>query len=227
MKLPTSVAAAALLLAMSGAVRAELLPRAGGMVYDSTLDITWLADMDYARTSGYDADGLMIWDDARRWADGLVFGGYDDWRLPRLNASDTTCSTFDDVPGFGPQYHGQNCTGGELSHLFVADFGNKAGESVFEQAGDTAQQIANLALFSNVPHGGIWSGTAYAPDTDYAWLFFEVTGSQFHLPRTFAALRPVAVRPGDVMAVVPEPEGWALLLAGLSVVGGIAQRRRG
>ena len=29
--------------------------------YDTALNITWLADANYAKTSGYDADGLMNW----------------------------------------------------------------------------------------------------------------------------------------------------------------------
>jgi len=30
------------------------------MIYDDVLNITWLQDADYAQTSGYDPDGLMI-----------------------------------------------------------------------------------------------------------------------------------------------------------------------
>jgi hypothetical protein len=34
------------------------------------------------RGSGHDADGRMNWGDAMAWADGLNYGGYDNWRLP-------------------------------------------------------------------------------------------------------------------------------------------------
>lgn len=70
------------------------------------------------------------------------------------------------------QYNGYNCTGGELSHLFVADLGNKANQSVLNQTGDTAQQIANLALFSNVQSYAYWSGLEYASNPGYAWSFY-------------------------------------------------------
>ena len=45
---------------------AALETRLGGLaVYDTDLNITWLADADYAKTSGYDADGLLSWPDAK------------------------------------------------------------------------------------------------------------------------------------------------------------------
>ncbi len=41
------------------------------MVYDDVLDITWLADANYAQTSGYDSDGRMNFSAANTWAAGL------------------------------------------------------------------------------------------------------------------------------------------------------------
>ena len=54
MKLKKSwaAAAAAAVLALSGAALAALVARGGGMIYDTTRNITWLADMNHARTSG-------------------------------------------------------------------------------------------------------------------------------------------------------------------------------
>jgi hypothetical protein len=78
-------AAAALLAAgmgLAGGASAALIVRPGGMVYDTDLNITWLRDANYAKTSGYDADGLMNWTAATTWAANLSYGGYDDWQLP-------------------------------------------------------------------------------------------------------------------------------------------------
>lgn len=230
-------AAAAAMLALSGAAQSALINRGGGMIYDTTANITWLADMNYAVTSGYAAsgvapgsmgeiytDGRMGWAAAKSWADNLVYGGFSDWRLPTLNRFDTTCSHCgDEGDGFGLQYFGYNCTGGELSRLFVAELGNKEGGSVLDQTGDTAEQIANMALFSNVQSYVYWSGTEYAPDTNLAWNFYTVDGGQYPYHKLIA-LYAVAVRPDDVAATVPEPQ--TLALAMMAMGGAMLMRRK-
>ena len=89
-------------------------------------------------------NGLMTWSAATTWANNL------------------------DCGGFSQQYCSYDCTGGELSGLFVTDLGNKANESVLNQTGDTAERKANLALFSNMQSRVYWSGTKYAPNPDLA-----------------------------------------------------------
>lgn len=71
-----------IVLALTTFSNATLYDRGGGLIYDDVLNVTWLQDANYAKTSGYDADGLLMWDMAMVWADGLVYQGYDDWRLP-------------------------------------------------------------------------------------------------------------------------------------------------
>ena len=157
-------------------------------------------------------------------ANSLVHGGFDDWRLPTLNPADTTCSGNQNPGGgFPNQYFGYGCTGGELGGLFITDLGNKANQSVLNQVGDTAEQIANLALFSNVQSLSYWSGTEYAPDPSVAWVFTTVGGGQTLVGGEVAAFYAVAVRPGDVTAAVPEPQTLALLALGATVV---VRRRR-
>ena len=229
MSLFKSLVAAAAMLALTGAAQAALVNRGGGMIYDSTRNITWLADMNYAQTSGHigagvNANGTMTWNAAVAWANGLVYGSYDDWRLPTLNPSDTSCSgNFNPGGGFPLQYFGFNCTGGELSGLFVTDLGNKALD-VRDQAGDTAEQIANLALFSNVQSSVYWSGTEYAPAPGLAWVFSTLVGYQ-GVDDKNSGLYAVAVRPGDVAASVPEPQTLALVLLALGATL-VARRRR-
>ena len=217
MKTLKTWAGAVAMLALTGAAQAALVSRPGGMVYDSTRNIMWLANMN--------VNGIMSWAAANDWANNLLYGGFSDWRLPTLNPSDTTCSlNFNPGGGFPQQYFGFNCTGGELSGLFVTELGNKANESVLTQTGDTAEQIANLALFSNVQSDVYWSGTEYAPGPDLAWLFDTDVGSQNRVGKV-NALYAVAVRPGDVAASVPEPQTLALALLALGAAV-VARRKR-
>lgn len=54
-------------LALSTSANATLIDRGNGMIYDSDQALTWLQDANYAKTSGYDADGRMTWDAATTW----------------------------------------------------------------------------------------------------------------------------------------------------------------
>jgi hypothetical protein len=235
-------AGAAALLVAAGSGHASLINRGGGMIYDTVNNITWLADMNYAVTSGYAAanaggtgsnqvlaDGRMGLDAANIWASNLVYGGFDDWRLPTLNPADTSCSGslnpnggFPPVGNFPRQYYGSHCTGGEMSHLFVADLGNLSG-SVLNQAGDTAEQVANMAMFSHVRSYAYWSGTLFAPGPTFAWLINTASGVQAFDSRDTAAFA-LAVRTGDMAASIPEPQ--TLMLTLLALTGAVVTRRR-
>jgi len=77
--------------------------------------------------------------------------------------------------------------------------------------------------FDGVQFFEYWSGTVFPKIASSAWSFFagatvipETQGSSF-----FA----VALRPGDVVAAVPEPQTYALMLMGLGALL-LAQRRR-
>jgi len=81
--LPTgSVLLAMTVLSASPNASAELWDRGGGLIYDDGLHVTWLADADFAKSSGFEMDGKLNWYDAHAWATGLTFRGYSDWRLP-------------------------------------------------------------------------------------------------------------------------------------------------
>ena len=72
-KFSTLLAAAGFMI--SGASQAALHDRGGGLLYDDVLKVTWLQDANYAKTSGYDADGLMTWSEADAWAKSLSYRG--------------------------------------------------------------------------------------------------------------------------------------------------------
>ena len=182
--------------------------------YDTVLDITWLADANYAQTSGYDADGMMSWTDANTWVAQLSFTDgvniYDNWRLPTTLNPDPSCSST----------HGFNCTGSEMGSLFYSELGGIANQSILTSADP------DLAKFTNLQAAIYWS-TEYVANTSFAWIFYMNSGLQFDYPKA-APFYALAVSSGDIgnVAIVPEAQTYAMMLAGLGLVGVAAVRRK-
>jgi len=84
------------------------------LIYDQDLDITWVGDANLAKTSGFDADGLLPWQQAVNWAAGLTIGGMNNWRLPTTTQPDATCS----VQQIGGVSIGDGCRGSEMGRLY-------------------------------------------------------------------------------------------------------------
>jgi hypothetical protein len=120
---------------------AILLDRGGGMIYSTDMNVTWLQDAKYARTSGYDADGKMNWVDAMQWAQNLSYGGYDDWRLPTY--LDEYEYQRDDAP---PEH--------EMAYLLFTELGNN-GSSVTDYG-----PFINVLEEDDV----YWSSTEFLPN---------------------------------------------------------------
>lgn len=240
--------AAGSLLAVSCAAQAALHDRGGGLIYDDVLNVTWLQDANYAQTSGHDADGGMTWNDAIAWAAGLSYfdsvrnATYSDWRLPSISPIDgvtwnniisyngTTDAGFN-ISAAGTPYAGS--TASELAFMFHQNLGN---QSIYTpqvtpsscgyalQTGGTC--LENTGPFMNLKSGSYWTGEEYGYDTTQAWEFrtdagMQGAGYKVHPNNNFYAW---AVRDGDVVAV-PEADTWAMLLAGLGLVGWAARRR--
>lgn len=187
----------ALTAVVSGAAHAALHDRGGGLIYDDDLNVTWLSDSGYAMTSGYDSDGRMTWEEASRWAADLVYGGYDDWRLPSL------------------VYERGGYISSELQYLYRSLLG-----PAIQQGG-----LNTLATNHNSSYDLF--------DVHPTWFWINNPTTQGWEPRYPAInmfdgfqsdadrgdqLMVWAVRDGDV-AAVPEPGVWAMLLAGVAMVG--------
>lgn len=233
--------------AMSEAAHAALLGRdlngsAGSFeaYYDTDLDITWLADANYAQTSGYDADGKMTWYEANAWAANLNFSDgvktYNNWRLPSVTPING--STINDNTSYnGSTDRGYNIseqgtvfagsTGSEMAHLFYNTLNNKGHVSPLSvYPSYTIQEgwgLTNTGPFSNFQAYNYWSAMEYAPSTGNAWDFDFYLGYQ-SAPGKYNGLYALAVSPGDV-AAIPEADTWAMLLVGLGLIG-IAVRPR-
>lgn len=152
------IVALSLIIILGVALNADavLIDRGGGMIYSTEMNMTWLMDANYAWTSGYAqskgyTDGQMTWTDANEWAQNLVFGGFDDWRLP----------TFD--PDHAADYSRLH----EMAFLNYVELGNSRGS------------FTNYGPFINFPPttstGGwiepwYWSGTL-TTDLGHAWRY--------------------------------------------------------
>lgn len=207
------IATAATVIMASTSANAALVSRLGGLAYyDTEADLTWLADANYAQTSGFDEHGPMTWTAANSWAAGLTVGGFDGWRLPDTLQPDASCDSQIGSASSGSVSYGYNCTGSEMGNLFYNVLGNSAGS------------LTNTGPFSNVVASHYWSATEYAPNTNLAWSFFMLDGEQssgYKADSNYAW----AVQSGDVSAV-PVPAAVWLFGSGLVGLIGVARRKR-
>ena len=115
---------------------------------------------------------------------------------------------------------GVGCTGSEMGHMF---YNNMVAEGFGGILSGTNR--ANLALFTNLQSATYWSDTVHVPSPVQAWFFSTRVGFQGQSLQSIG-FYAWAVRPGDVAAAIPEPETYALLLAGLGLLAVVEKRRR-
>jgi hypothetical protein len=228
----TAMAAGAIPVSGQGTWETTLLARdlngdgAADAYYDSTLDISWMADGSHAATAGVDLDrrgpGILYSSTWTSYLSTLDHHGTTGWRLPYAGQADAPAC----AGGSGQVPSGIGCrfvtdaSDSELAHLFYVTLGNTTGS------------LSNTANFVNVVQIGAYRfGTNYSgPYANPASVdglpmsFFFATGHKA-LFREDDGYFGWAVRDGDVTPV-PEAQTWALLLAGVAAVGVRACRRR-
>lgn len=165
---------------------------------DTVVDAFYDTDLDITWLRDANVNGLMNWAAATAWANNLVVGGTSGWRLP---TSDPACVSY-------------NCTDSEMGHLWYVELGNAA-----------PGPMTNTGNFQSLQSGHYWSETVYTPSPDRAFFFYMPTGYQGTDGKlnTYYAM---AVHPGDV-GLVPEPETYELMLAGLIALAQATRRQRG
>ena len=229
-----------------GPAHAALNDLGNGLIYDISLNVTWLKDANLVKTScdandalwqAFDPaavannsgrskaaicadNGVLNWYEAEAWIallNARGYLGYRDWRQPMTSQPDTTCS---DTDGLGENI-GYRCEGSELGHLYNVALNNP---NLLDD-GCGINCLQNAGPFSNVQASHYWSGTDYNPDTDYAWVFDTSTGSQGTGARALAQNYVWPVRSGrsDVVSI-PLFGAWGLGLVAL-LLAGVARHR--
>lgn len=177
-------------------------------LYDTQLDLTWLADGNAAAGSAFDdgdswTEGRMTWNSATAWAASLTDSPLVVWNKPgswALPSTDPSCGT------------NFNCTASMMGALYYTALGNPAGGP-----------LLNTGPFRNLLAADYWTGTENAPfGSSQAWYFVASSGFQYAYGK-YGNLYALPVRPGDV-AAVPEASSLALLLVGLVAVGVVGAR---
>lgn len=233
----TTLIASALLAAsfISGTAHAALFDRGGGLIYDDALNVTWLKDANYGAGSIYDdgnstTDGGMTWQNAVDWAANLSYYDsvrnvtYDDWRLP----------TFYDTGPLGCDFSFDNTdcgynvdlSTGEMAHLYYGELGNVSYYDTSGMGPQTGWGLINKGPFLNFSNPATyWYGNDYTAHQNGAAVEFNFLDGGTGLATRAYTYRAWAVRDGDI-AAIPEPETYAMLLAGLGLVGAMARRRK-
>ena len=249
-----TVIAAALILT-AGTSHGALLGRApltpGGTdyqaYYDTTLNITWLANANASAGSPYDdglsfTDGRMTWGAALEWTDSLNASNYlgvSEWRLPGVSPinGDTFTLAFSYNGSTDASYNtgapgtvSAGSTASELAHLFYTTLNNKGlcdpGLSTHDYCSQpqAGWGLTNSGPFTNLQLFKYWSGTPVVGSSSSAWVF-EFNGEGFQSAHgTGDHLVPWAVANGDPLVIVPIPSA-AWLFGGALGLLGVARRR--
>jgi hypothetical protein len=204
MKTWAGMAGAGLLL-VGGGAQAALVDVGNGLINDTVLNITWVAD---AGLSNSQLGGTARWQPLVDWAEDLVYGGYDDWRLASMSvlAGTPTGSTDSVVMAADCATDEVACRDNELAYMYTHYLSGGSNRTGNQTVGDVT--LTNI-------QDTYWSGTEEATRDFEAWRFAFNNGLGPASPNKINLGSGWAVRDGLVPTddpSVPLP-GTALLMA--------------
>lgn len=235
-------------MALSPNASADLLDRGNGLVYDTDLNITWLANANLFKTQAAGNPNLVsqiiaampvVNDTANPLdfpvansgqyslsaADFNATTGQMTWWGAQAWAATLNFAGYDDwrlATGDAACGVNFNCINAELGHLFYTELGVTAGNAI------TTSTSPNLALFSNITNQLYWSATesfgGCAAGPCDAWYFNVQGGQQSYNNKNYHPVLAWAVRPGDVSSV-PIPAALGLFASALAGLAGLIKRK--
>lgn len=187
----TAVALTACLI-LTGVTHAALHDRGGGLLYDDVLDVTWLQDANYAKTSGRSPDGQLRWQDAQKWVGELVYHDpvrkvdVKGWRLPTVKPIGTEFVYQWHYDGTTDEGYNITSTRSELSYMYYVNLGirgwwTKDGKHPSEGFGVMGKITAiwtgqaDVGLVKNLQSNGYWADCGEAT---HPWVFTTAEGNQ-------------------------------------------------
>jgi hypothetical protein len=192
--------------------QASLIDRGNGLLFDNVLNVTWLQDANYAKTSGHSETGSMDWETATSWAAKLNYKGLTGWRLATSTPINGSIETGFNINSPTSElaymyYFNLNLKGYfSTTGIFQPDYG------IFGNGTDGGQN--NVGLVKNLQSSAYWLAPESTPDVDRAWYFNTAVGGQDHNASKGNQFYAWAVRPGDV-SMVPLPGAIWFFSSGL------------
>ena len=208
----------------------------GGVINDSPNSLDTVANSGVYNLSAGDFDttsGKMNWWGAKAWVNYLnstSYAGLTNWTLPQITPvngiSFLPAASFNGSTDRGFNTNAVNATSSQLAYLYYNELGNLA---LYDTAGktQTGWGLVNTGPLTGIQAGAYWFNPDYdggtllntPGDSRMAALFMETNGAQgFGFKNAFYY--------STAVAAVPEPETWAMFLAGLGILGAIGRRRK-
>ena len=215
-----------LLVLLTGPVQAQLMDRGGGLIYDTALNVTWLQDANFAKTSGFSPDGHMVQSVAQAWAESLAY--FDPvrnqiltgWRLPTVGPIDGVALkrdfAFDGTSEVGINISDPKS---ELAHLFYVTLGNSANSGNLDTG--PFKNVATSEHFGD----WYWTSSTYPYSSDSTRYYFDFASGMQNVSDVGNAHFAWVLRNGDI-APVPSPSPLLLLSASLGILGISSRQRR-
>jgi hypothetical protein len=200
-------------LALSGAAQAVLVDNGGGLIYDSTNNITWLQDANLAASDNMGVTGVHADGSVDSWFTAIDYIaamnaanylGHSDWRLPTMQdngaagCQGVVVNGTDDC-GYNATYststQTNSQTSGEMANLYYKEMNGVPSCSATGPSDCSTQQSSSFfpGPFMHVQTGNTaayWYGTTYAPNSNGAWIFDFTGGGQIFAPKQDSVSNP-------------------------------------